>query len=208
MSTTKKYVSIVAATAAISLAVATGCNPQPEHPNQIDAFDGATYDTLTLAHAALNVLQDRIATNYRQYIPVFNEAAAAYSSAFTAYSIFRSNQNIQSSVTVAMGSLTVSIVALESAIETDLHVSPATVVALRGKAAKIRDSAGVNPAIADLLTELELASSMAATIDGSQPYADLAATVVNATQQALAAENAAAGQPIDLSTIQPIPPIY
>lgn len=205
MSTNKsKFPLIAGAISAICLLLAAGCQTQPNHPNQTDTFDGSAYDTLTLAHGALAAFQPQIESKYRQYIPVFNEAAAAYSGAFTAYSLFRTNSNNQAPLTVAIGSLTVSIVALESAIEADIHVSPAAVVALRGKAAKIRASARPALTIADLLTELELASSIASTVTGSEPYFELATTVIGATQQALAAENAAAGQPIDLSTIQPI----
>lgn len=185
----------------------TGCNTQPDHPGQINTFDGATYDSLTLAHGALLSIRAQVSTGYPQYVPVFNQAAAAYTTALDAYTVFRTGQNNQAAVSVALNDLTVSIVALEDTFEADLHVSPAVVLKTRAKAARIR--AAVNPqvSVSDILTALEIAASIAATVPGTQPYAALAAMVIDATQQALAAQTAASGKPIDLSTLQPVPSI-
>jgi hypothetical protein len=61
--------------------------------------------------------------------------------------------------------------------------------------------------VSDILTELETAASIAATIPATQPYSGLAAIVIQAAQDALATFTANVGQPIDLTTIQPIAPI-
>jgi len=58
--------------------------------------------------------------------------------------------------------------------------------------------------ISDILTELEIAAAVARTIAPAAPYALLAQLVIGATAQAVAAETAASGHAIDLTTISPI----
>jgi hypothetical protein len=189
---------------AAAVTISTGCNPQPKHPNQINAFDGASYDSLTLAHAALSSLRVTVSTTYPRYTPAFNQAAASYTTAYSAYALFRTATTNQAQAALAISDLTVSIVSLENALQTDLHVAPQAVVKVRGRAARLRAAAAPQITISDILTELEIAASIAATVPGTQPYANLAGLVIKTTQAALAASNASAGQPIDLSTIQPI----
>lgn len=192
--------------AAVTLAT-SGCKPQSEHPNQISTFDGVSYDSLTAAHGALSSLRSSISANYGQYVPGFNEAAAAYSTAFSAYSLYRTNPNNQAAVAVAISNLTVSVVALENAFQSGMHVSPNAVAKARAKAQKMRDAARQTITLSDILTELEIAAQIAEAVPGTQPYSTLAAMVINATEQAIAALKSASGQLIDLSTIQPISPI-
>ncbi len=189
--------------------ISTGCNSQPPHPNQINAFDGASYDSLTLAQGALTSLRVQVATTYPQYAPEFNQAAAGYSTALNAYSVYRTAvvAGNQAQLSAAIQSLTVSIVLLENTFEADLHVPPSTVQKIRHKAARIRSGSGANVSAVDILTELEIAAAIAEAVPQAQPYAALAAIVIAATDEAVAAENAAAGQPIELSTLQPIAPI-
>jgi hypothetical protein len=189
----------------LTLAIGTlACNTQPSHPNQINTFDGASYDSFTVAHAALASFRLQVSTTDKQYISVFNEAAAAYATGFNAYSLYRTTQANQAAVSVAISNLTFSIVSLENAIQAALHVSPQAVLNVRAKAAKLRASASPRISISDILTELEIAAAIARTLPGTQPYAGLAAIVIDAAQQALAAQTSASGQAIDLSTIQPI----
>jgi hypothetical protein len=61
--------------------------------------------------------------------------------------------------------------------------------------------------ISDILTELEIAAAVARTIPPAAPYAILAELVIGATSQAVAADTAASGHAIDLTTISPITPI-
>ncbi len=185
----------------------TGCNTQPNHPNQISAFDGACYDSLTLAHGALASLRGQLQADYPQYASAFNQAVASYSVALDAYSLYRAAPKSEADVTVDIGNLTVSIVSLENAFESDLHVSAASVLKIRARATKMRQAAGPNVPAIDILTELEVAAAVAEAVPAAKPYAQLAAVVIAATQSALAAEQSAAGQPIDLSTIQPVSPI-
>lgn len=208
MRTKSKLAASFFAIAAAAL-VSTGCNTLPTHPNQLNTFDGASYDTFTLAHGALTSLRVDVSTIYPKYAPQFNEASAAYSTALNAYSLYRAtaNSNNQAQVTVAIRDLTLSVVVLENAFEADLNVSTATTQNIRARAARIRAAAGSNTSVADILTELEIAASIAETVPQAQPYAKLAAMIIAATDNALNAEEAAAGQPIDLSTIQPIAPI-
>ncbi len=190
-----------------ALLITAGCNTQPDHPNQINAFDGACYDSLTLAHGALASLRTELAGSYPEYDSAFNQAAGAYSIAFDAYSVFRTDLKKQPDVTVALGNLALGIINLENAIQTDLHVSQNTAQKVQRRAAKMRAMAGSSVTAIDILTELEIAASIAETVPSDKPYAELAALVIGATQHALAAEGAASGQPIDLSTVEPVTPL-
>lgn len=189
--------------------ISTGCNTQPAHPNQINSFDGATYDTFTLANGALTSLRAQISSTYPQYASQFNAAAAAYSTALNAYALYRTAATTgnQAQLTIEIQNLTASIVVLENAFAADLHVSATNVQQIRKKAKRIRSAAGSNVSVTDILTELEIAASVAELVPAAQPYAALAAMVIAATDAALNAEEAAAGQPIDLSTIPAIAPI-
>jgi hypothetical protein len=190
---------------ALTLVIGTvACNIQPNHPNQINTFDGASYDSLTVAHAALASFRVQVSTTDKQYASVFNEAAAAYVTVFNAYSLYRATQGNQAAVAVGIANLTVSIVSFENAIQAALHVSPQAVLKVRARATRIRAAASGRISISDILTELEIAAAIAQTVAGTEPYAGLAAIVINAAQQALVAHNSASGQAIDLSTIQPI----
>jgi hypothetical protein len=113
-------------------------------------------------------------------------------------------QSNQAAVSVSIANLTVSIVSLEDAIQAHLHISPQTVLQARARAAKSRAAASPRISISDILTELQIAAAIAQTVPGTQPYSALAALVIRATQQALAARNSASGELIDLSIIQPV----
>jgi hypothetical protein len=202
---------LAASLLAIAAATLTtsGCHTLPNHPNQINTFDGASYDSLTIAHGALTSLRGEISSSYPKYVSEFNEATAAYSTAFQAYSAYRAvaSSSTHAQVSVALHNLTLSIIVLENAFESDLHASSQTSNEIRAEAARIRAAAASKASVADILTELEIAASIAEAIPQAQPYAALAAIVIAATDAALNAEEAAAGQPIDLSTIQPIAPV-
>lgn len=186
----------------------TGCNQPSKHPNQINDFDGATYDSLTVAHGALTSLRAQVSVNYKQYAPQFNEAAAAYSTAFTVYSQFRTGIDNQASAAAAVSALTVSIVSLETSIQNAMHTPAAAAKNARNKANAMRSRAAARSiSISDVLTELEIAAAVAQAVPSASPYASLASMVIDATSQALAAYTAAVGQLIDLTTIQPIPAI-
>jgi hypothetical protein len=186
--------------------LATGCNPPAKHPNQINSFDGSTYDSLTLAHAALTSLRSSISATDAREMVAFNQAAATYSVAFEAYLAFRSAPSNQTVAALALSDLTVEIIALENAFETDMHASRALVLDTRDKATRFRARAVSSKiSISDILSELEIAASVAAAIPGTQPYATIAAVVIKATQQAVLALSSASGQPIDLATLTPVP---
>ena len=187
------------------LIVTTGCGTQPTHPNQLNTFDGATYDTLTLAHGALGSLRAQISAGYPKYVPQFNQAASAYAVAFQAYSLYRTEQTNQSQLSLAVANLTVSVVALESVFQSDMNAAPAAVANVHSRAKKMRATARVS--ISDILTELQIAAAIARTIAPAAPYALLAELVIGATSQAVAAQSAASGHAIDLTTIAPIPAI-
>jgi hypothetical protein len=195
------------AMSALAFVIAAGCDPQPSHPNQLNAFDGAAYNSLTLAHAALTSFRVQIPTIAPQYIPVFNDAAAAYRTAFDGYSTFRSQPTSQDAVSAAVASLTASIVSLENAFAEDWQVSPQAISKIHQRASIVRGRASERLSVSDILAELQIAAAVAAAVRGEPIYSEIAAIVVEATSQALAAEKATAGQPIDLTTIQPVLPI-
>jgi hypothetical protein len=189
----------------ISLLFAAGCGTQSSHPNQVNTFDGSTYDTLLMAHAAFSSLQSNITASYPKYIPIYNQAAAAYNLSYATYASFRTTPTTQADVAVTINNLTVAIVALENVFQTDMQASPASVADIRLHARRIRSAAKqAGFSVSDLMTELEIAAAVADTIPKAGPYARLAAIVIQTTSAALAAESAAANQPIDLTLIQPI----
>jgi len=200
-----RFRSFICLLSVLCLVLATGCGTQPAHPNQLNAFDGASYDTLTLAHGALTSLRAQVSVGYPKYVPLFNEAADAYAATYNAYALYRTNPADPSAVTVAISNLTISVIALENSFQTDMQVSPSVVAGIRKKAETLRQrAAGQNVTVSDILTELEIAAAVAKTIPAASVYAGLASMVIEATSQALAAESASAGQPIDLTTIQPV----
>ncbi len=193
--------------AGLSIMLSAGCNTQPDHPNQLNTFDGSSYNSLTLAHAALTSLRGEISGVLPQYTSVFNDAAGAYAAAFNAYAAFRTQPQEQAAVTVAVSELTIDIVGLENTFAAGMHANPQTAIQIRRKAAGVRARLGRNLTISDILTELEIAAAIAETVPGAQPYSQIAAIVIEATSQALAAEKATSGQRIDLTRIQPVLPI-
>jgi hypothetical protein len=191
--------------AVLSCLLGVGCGTQPAHPNQLNAFDGASYDSLTLAHGALTSLRAQISTGYPSYAATFDEASASYAAAYNSYALYRAGSGTQAALTVAIANLTVSIVALENSFQAGMHASPALVEQIRKKAKTLRQrAAGGNVTVSDILTELEIAAAVAQAIPATGPYAGIAAMVIDATSQALAAEAAQAGQPIDLEFIAPV----
>ena len=94
----------------------------------------------------------------------------------------------QAAVSVDIVNLTVSIVSLENAIQAALHVSPQVILKVRAKAAKIR--AAAESAHQHLRYSYRTAKSrlqLQRLCQAREPYSGLAAIVINATQQALAA---------------------
>jgi hypothetical protein len=202
------------ATAAVSLFLATfmttGCHLQSSHPNQINTFDGAAYDTMMLAHGALTSLRVSISTDFPNYVPEFNKAVDAYNAAVVIYSAYRSSADAQPSLSAALGNLAVGITSLESTLVTELRVNEEHSAEVRKAAQKIRaraNRANVQITVADVLTELEIAASLAATVPAGETYAALAKAIINATGAALIMEQAEADKPIQLETIAAIAPI-
>lgn len=195
------------AISAFAFAIAAGCDPQPGHPNQLNAFDGAAYNSLTLAHAALTSFRTQIPPIAPQYVPAFNKAAAAYKTAFDGYLSFRAQTTNQAAAGTALAGLTAGIVSLENALVTGIHADSRQVAKIRQKASTIRARAKKNVTVSDILSELQIAAALASTLRAGQPYSQIAAIVIEATRQAMAAEKATAGQPIDLASIQPVLPI-
>jgi outer membrane murein-binding lipoprotein Lpp len=195
---------------ALAFVLLTGCNSKT-HPNQINSFDGGTYDTMTAAHSALLTLRAQIATSYPKYTADFNLAAQSYNTALAAYSAFRSAPTADTVALAAeINSVSVSIVALENAIQADLKVPPAKVAAIRAKALHARKAAARatnNVSLQDIMVALELAAQVAEAVPGTQPWSGLAAVLIQVSNQAITTLQAQSGQPIDLATISAIAPL-
>ncbi len=190
----------------LSILFASGCGSPVSYPNEINAFDGGTYDTLLLAHGALTSLEANVSTLDPKYVPMFNQAAAAYGVAYSAYISFRTTPSTQAEVAVTINNLTIAIIALEDSFQADMQASATSIAQIRKHAQHVRKSAekaGIS--VTDLMTELEIAAAVADTVSKTGPYAKIAEIVIETTSAALAAESAAAGQNINLSLIQPIP---
>ena len=142
----KQFKAAAVALSILGILLTGACGTQPSHPNQINAFDGATFDTLLLAHVVrlpLLAAETTVSTSYPKYVPIFNEAAAAYNTANATYATaFRTTPTTQAEVTVTITNLTVAIVALEDAFQTDMQASPTMVAQIRAKAKRLRSSAG------------------------------------------------------------------
>lgn len=196
-----------AAIFAAILIFCTGCSNQPSHPNQINAFDGASYDSLTVAHAALVSLRASVSTTQPQYVVPFNEAVQTYATTYNAYVLYRAAQTNESALALAIADLTTCITSLESTFQIDMKAAPADVAEARMAAARFQTKFSNRITVSEILTELEIAASVASAIPVTEPYSSIAAIVIKMAQDSLAAFSANSGQPIDLSTIQPVAPI-
>ena len=71
---------------------AAGCAKTltPSHPGQINAFDGAAYDSLIVAQASLTQASTMVATDptLAKFKPQVNQAIAAYNTAQAAYKVY------------------------------------------------------------------------------------------------------------------------
>ena len=196
-----------AASLLAAILLTAGCHVQPSHPNQISVFDGGAYDTMMLAHGALTSLRVSIATDFPQYVPEFNKTVEVYNTAVVMYSAYRNSAHDETSVSAALGNLTVGITSLESALVSDLHVDGQHSAQVRKAAQRIRARASARMTVADILTELEIAASIAAVVPSTADYAMLAKGIINATGAALSAEQAFADKPIQIDTMAAITPI-
>ncbi len=186
------------------LTLCTSCGNQPAHPNQINTFDGASYDSLTVAHAALASLRSPVSTTQRRYITPFNQAAGTYATAYAAYVAYRGAQTNQAGLTLAISDLAASIASLEGFFQTDMRAAPADIARVQSRAAHFRSTVGRHITLSDILTELEIGASIAATIPLTQPYSTMAEIVIKMAQDSLNAFGASSGQLIKLSAILPV----
>lgn len=203
----KKLNPILCLMSLAALLIASSCGNQPKHPNQLNQLDGTTYDSMTAAHGALVSLRADVALVYPKYSPVFNQAAGTYATAFNAYAAFRTAPSNPAGLSIAINNLTISIVSLENTFAADMHANARTAMSVRHRAQDIRSRLQPRITISDILTELEIAATVAQSVPQAQPYASMASMVIQATSAAMAAQETASGQPIDIGTIQPVPAI-
>lgn len=196
--------SVGAIALATLLFVTTGCTPPAVHPNQFNAYDGAAYDSLTIAHAALSALHTSISTEFPEYSHAFNQAAGAYNNSVITYSAYRTTQD-EMGIHSDLQNLTLAIVILETEIQSGFHATAKQNEQVRASATHIRARASqAHIAVSDILTELEIATALAQTVPQAGPYARLARAVIVATADAISAQQLVSGKPIDLATLTAI----
>lgn len=185
----------------------TGCTPPAVHPDQINEFDGATYDSLMLAQGALSSLRTSVATDFASHTSSFNDAAEAYNKAIDVYRLYRITQN-EANVADTVRDLSLAILLLETTLQTDFHVSAKNEGRIRDNARIIRHRAAqAHVSVSDILTELQIAAAVAQTVAPNSPYSKLAQAVVYATTNAVHAMQTQSGKAIDASLLIPILPI-
>lgn len=202
-----KAAFIMLFTGAILFAV--GCGSPNTHPNELNAFDGSTFDSLVATDAALTSLRAQVSQQFPAYKNTFNTAASGFNMAVQVYTTYRSapNTQTQAEINTDILSLTQAVVALETQIQSDLHVDPTKVASIRASIEKKKGAylkahaAGTNISIVDVLTELDIAATVAEAVPGASPYAALAQVVIQMAQTAITAVQASNGTPIDLTKL-------
>ena len=152
-------------------------------------------------------IRESVSQDYPMYSSMFNGAAAAYNKAVVGYALYRDSKQ-EGSVAANIQDLTMALVLLETTIQGDLHVDPRRTGAVRAQAGKLRSQAAKQHVeVSDILTELEIAASVAQTVLSTQAYSGLAEMVIKATAGALEAEQACSGKPIEMNALGTMAPI-
>lgn len=99
--------------ALLAVLILSGCAKQltPSHPNQINAFDGAAYDTLITVQASIQTAKT-LEPQFPQFKIELNQAISAYDSAIAAYKLYHGSAAgapdqaaLQAQVTALVGSV-------------------------------------------------------------------------------------------------------
>jgi hypothetical protein len=201
---------LVLAVSIPAMALLLGC-PSEQHPNQIDAFDGKTYDTLLIAHEALGALRPTVVSHTGDFAASYNASVSAYSDAFDVYSRYRqSPMSGQQPLVLLISSLASSVAALEDKLTRPLPV-PAPQrqrITAQYRVAGTADVQQISAATwGSILDALTLAAEISATVPQSSEYGKLAEQIIAATRFATTAAQQNRGEPIDLARITPLEPI-
>lgn len=204
---TKPILSVL--TAALML---TSCQPST-HPNQINEFDGKTYDTLLLTHTALAELREAVRIEHRQFVPAFNSTTHAYNAAYDAYALYRLDpQSGALKVSTLLRDLASNVKLLERALTTPLPVPPVKQEEIRQKARVRKGSMATSRpsyemSLVDVLTELQVGATIAQNVPVVSPYATIALMIINATKSAVQTSQSHSKKLIDIALLTPIAPI-
>ena len=200
----KLTLSLSAAALVASALLFSGCSPQSNHPNQLNRFDGAAYDSLVLAHGSLVSLRSSVINRYPALAPKFNNVAEAYRAAVVAYSIYRSNSTIEVTTSTALHNLTLALILLEGELQASLSKDSGQLAPDAPAAGSVSSRAQTAYSPSELLTVLEVAATVASSIPAAQKHADAAQAILAATGQALLEWRTVASAPIDLAVLSPI----
>ena len=83
----KRFAAFVCLIALVGLAGCATTSTVPSHPNQINAFDGAAYDTLITVQASINQAKTLIVT-FPQFKADLNAVISGYNAAQAAYKVY------------------------------------------------------------------------------------------------------------------------
>src|SRR4051812_13735191 len=190
-----------------------GCPASGIHPNQLDEFDGKTFDTLFLAHEALTSIRTGIVTRAPQFAPQFDAALHAYLIALEAYTEYRAAP-VEDSITLvnhSVSDLSISISELERQFTDVLPVPEPKQIEIRMRMSSKTRSRSIQPrymlSFADILGALEVAAQIAAQVPQSSAGGNIALLIIHAAQEAEASAQAHASVKIDLNLLMPPLPI-
>lgn len=193
----KIQLTLGAAVLAAALSFATGCSPQANHPNQLNRFDGAAFDSLVLAHGSLVSLRTSVIDQYPQLAPQFNKVAEAYRLAVIAYTAYRKTGATELTLAKSLRNLTEMLIALESELQADLHKPE-----IQDASASADTQEKFAPS--EFLRTLEFAATIASIIPQTEEEARAAGTILAATRQALAEWRTVAKAPINVAWLAPV----
>lgn len=196
-----KFTSAFMAAGLAAVTVFTsGCSPQPNHPNQLNRFDGAAFDSLVLAHGSLVSLRTSVQDRYPNLAPAFNKTADAYRMAVAAYTAYRVTGATELTLSNSLHKLTFALVALEGQLEANLHRTE-----IQNTASRLEGQASYIPS--DLFSVLQLAASIASFVPATQGEAEAAGALLAAAHQALSEWRTVSKAPINLDWLSPVEPI-
>lgn len=85
-----RHYAIAAALVALLALVGCGANSAATHPGQINAFDGAAYDTLVTVQASIQQSKG-LEPQFPQYKTQLNQVIASYNAAIAAYKLYHTS---------------------------------------------------------------------------------------------------------------------
>lgn len=112
---------IILTFALVSALCFAGCKPVKSIPGAINSFDGASYESLMVAQAALNTLKQdapSIEPTVPQFKPVLNQAIQDYNIAEQAWQQYHAGKGSSAAVSAALATVATDILKVQGMIPT------------------------------------------------------------------------------------------